>query len=206
MTEEKKTSLTLYPAVESTVGKLQKDLLRPETSSTARATLARLRTLRGSLGLGAALEQLVLPLSERETGLGDAPSPSEQAVMDALALFATHMQGSFTSPAHTKDRTFATACGILYRRTGSGSVKRRFDRAVSAVDPQTRVYYIRSLVSMLSSEGISFDYARLACDLRRMQKNTRSVYLDESSAGVRLGRDFARAVAGEVGSKSPTSV
>lgn len=206
MTEEKKTALTLYPSVESTVSKLQKDLLRPETSSTARASLARLRTLRGSLGLGAALEQLVMPLSERETGLGDAPSPSEKAVMDALSLFATHMQGSTTSPAHTKDRSFATACGILYRRTKSGSVKNRFDRAVSAVDPQTRVYYIRSLVSMLRSEGIPLDYAQLACDLRRMQKSNRSVYLDESNAGVRWGRDFARAVAGEVGSKSPTAV
>lgn len=97
------------------------------------------------------------------------PSTAERAVHAALALYAVHQQ-SQPQPMHVPGRSLGRAAGELARRRTGGSeldkaVLRRFQSVATATGPGQRLYFLRSLVTLLRSEDIPLDYARLASDL-----------------------------------------
>lgn len=141
---------------------------------TARARLADLRR-NGSLSLEhdpLALERVLFALlpefDEELLGKGDAPSPSEEAAFVALTLFAIHMQ-SAKEPMHRPGTSFAFACGQLNARGLSGSIKSRVDAMLLAGHEGARLKHVRSLVTLLRSQNLGFDYGRLAHDLRALR-------------------------------------
>ncbi|MEJ5927023.1 type I-E CRISPR-associated protein Cse2/CasB [Corynebacterium sp. H128] len=184
----------LRSAVGSTCHRLQKDYLSDPQSSahhSARATLAELR--RGSsldfrkdpLCLGKVLFAMQGEFSDRLSGKGDAPSPSEEAAYIALTLFGIHMQ-SAAEGMHQPGTSFAAACGKLHAQEVSESIKPRIDAMLLAHDERARLTHIRSLVTLLRSKKIGFDYGLLARDLRALgDSKTRS------GIQLRWGREFA---------------
>ena len=102
------TKPTLPISIGSTASYLQRNYLdRAETAAgaDARRVLAELRQSAARsfstdpLALQKVLMLLEPPLSDKELGRGDAPSPSELAAYNALTLFAQHMQSSRSTTA-----------------------------------------------------------------------------------------------------------
>ncbi|SQG63718.1 CRISPR-associated protein [Corynebacterium renale] len=191
MSEEQST---LRQSVGKTAARLQRQYLNSQHTADgalARGTLAELRKFASRpldtnpLALQEVLLTLDPPLSEREVGRGDAPSPSERAAYYALSLFGIHMQ-SAKKPMHSNDVSFATACGQLYRVTESRSIKMRFDAMQVAGDEQSRLVHLRSLISLLRANEIACNYGQLAADLRSLSNPK---YRDRVL--LRWGRDFA---------------
>lgn len=166
----------LEKAVGDTANKLQRGILDPKKrveEAEARRDLARLRRhLSGTLSMsplaiGDVLMTMDPLLEERALGRGDAPSPSELAAFHALTMFALHMQGA-TTPAHSKERSFARACGVLKARLESESIKPRFDALLLSHDERVQRIHLRSMITLLRGEKIAFDYGKLALDLRNL--------------------------------------
>ncbi|MCZ9308321.1 type I-E CRISPR-associated protein Cse2/CasB [Corynebacterium uberis] len=184
----------LQVAVAKTAERLQNNLLNPTKrveEASARHALARLRShLSGSLAMSPlAIEDVLMTLcprlEERALGKGDAPSPSEHAAFQALTMFALHMQGA-TTPAHTEERSFARACGVLTARLESDSIKPRFDALQLSRDERVQRIHLRSMITLLRGEKISFDYGKLAVDLRNL------AYADRNRDVLTTwGREFA---------------
>jgi len=188
------TKPTLQIGIGSTASYLQRNYLdRAETAAgaDARRILAELRQSAARtfdadpLALQKVLMLLKPPLSDDELGRGDAPSPSELAAYNALTLFAQHMQ-SARKPVHTTECSFARACGRLQTLSESNSIKPRFDAMQSARDETSRVLHLRSLVTLLRSQELAFDYGNFARDLRSLQYPTR-----RDGVLLRWGRDYA---------------
>ena len=64
---------------------------------------------------------------------------------------------------HVTNFRFGTAVGQLVRQT-SESMKKRFDALLKARSESARRHYLRSLVTLLRSEEIAFDYGQFAQD------------------------------------------
>ncbi|WP_010533333.1 type I-E CRISPR-associated protein Cse2/CasB [Brachybacterium squillarum] len=160
--------------------------------SQARGRLAILRRSAGAtperhpLTLQDVLDSLSPALDPQLLGRGDAASPSERAAYHAMTLFALHMQ-SATVPAHVTGRSFGQAVGILRARSGSGSLKPRFDAMLAARDERSRLQHARTLITLLRGESIGLDYGRFARDLRTLSGSRRSGVL------LRWSRDVATA-------------
>lgn len=191
MTESDGNTIRLRTVVGRTVEQLQADYLDRRRAS-ARAALAQLRKnsslniFRDPLTLENVLRELKPPLTEQMQGKGDAPSPSEAASFYALTLFAIHMQSS-DQAMHKAKFSFAAACGeLMRRRSKSESIKPRFDAMLMSHSEQSRVIHLRSLVTLLRTEKIPFDYGALAEDLRSLNKASR-----RPGVLLRWGRDFA---------------
>lgn len=121
---------------------------------------------------------------ERLLGKGNAPSRSELAAFDAMALFGLHMQ-SATQRMHTVEQTFAEACGILVRRRGdSDSIKPRFDAMLAVRNEIIRRRHAIGLIALLRTEKIGFDYGRFGRDLFTLSGANRNEVL------LRWARDF----------------
>lgn len=156
----------------------------------ARAFLAGLRRAAGRRAadepmlLHSVLAALTPPLSAKEQGSGDAPTPSESAAFAALTLFAWHMQ-SATVPMHTEKRSLGTAMGLLMSKRSSQSLKPRFDALQLARTERSRLQHARSLISLLRTESIALDYGRFAGDLRSLGGSRRQTVL------LQWGRDLA---------------
>ncbi|QOR46706.1 type I-E CRISPR-associated protein Cse2/CasB [Trueperella pecoris] len=187
----------LRSAVHVTCARLQSGYFSDSSSPEhhkARADLAKLRRYasldisNNPLALAQALFVMDGEFSEKLAGHGDEPSPSEYAAYLALTLFAVHMQ-SASQEVHSKGVSFAQACGKLYRRLegSSDSIKPRIDAMLLAGSERARLVHIRSLISLMRSQDICFDYARFAVDLRALAN-------PKKRAGIQLrwGRDFVR--------------
>lgn len=188
------TKPTLHISIGSTASYLQRNYLdRAETAAgaDARRVLAELRQGAARsfdadpLALQRVLMLLEPPLSDDELGRGDTPSPSELAAYNALTLFAQHMQ-SATKPVHTTECSFARACGRRQTLSESNSIKPRFDAMQSARDEASRVLHLRSLVTLLRSKELAFDYGSFARDLRSLQYPSR-----RDGVLLRWGRGYA---------------
>lgn len=105
---------------------------------------------------------------ERWAGTSDAPTYSELAAFTALTLYAVHQRGK-NAPMHVPGMPFAKATGELVRQR-TASMKRRFDAVLTATTFDAQRYHLRSLVGLLSSDGIGFDYGRFANDLVHLQR------------------------------------
>lgn len=181
-------------AVATTAEYLQNAYLGGSTHSaqaTARAQLARLRKLAGQpvdrdpLAVNLVLSVMQPQLSELELGKGDSASASERAAFHALTLFAVHMQGA-TSAIHVKSASFASACGRLNQISESESIKPRFDAMILAQGSRSRLIHARSLITLLRSNHLGFDYGQFAQDLRNLDNRER-----RNGVLLRWGRDFA---------------
>lgn len=201
MTNEISTKPNLGYSVGSTASLLQSDYFgnRGERyQAIARGTLAELRrgvgttALQDPLSIERVHSVLTPPLSDKEIGRSDHPSSSEEAAFQTLALFALHMQGA-TSPVHIQRTSFASACGRMTGSSDSGSLKPRFDAMLVSPTSRSQVTHMRSLVMLLRSKGIGFDYGQFAEDLRALKSPQR-----RPGVLLRWGRDFAR------GSYTPT--
>lgn len=185
----------LFTAVSRTVMNLQQDALghRGDARKTdARRVLAELRRGAGStpeqqpLVWQSVLNTLNPPLSKQEVGHGDAPSPSENAAFAALTMFAWHMH-SAKNGMHIPKQSFGSAIGRLVSRSSSASLQPRFNAMLVSRDTASRLYHARTLIALLRSEAIGFDYGQFARDLRGLSGPRRDGIL------LRWGRDFATA-------------
>ncbi|MCT2287689.1 type I-E CRISPR-associated protein Cse2/CasB [Corynebacterium sanguinis] len=161
-------------------------------SARARGVLAELRKnssrplAENPLGLQQTLMILAPQLSDSELGKSDAASPSEAAAYLALALFGRHMQ-SAKKPVHNDNQSFAWACGRLVALSDSNSVKPRFDAMQLAATEEARAVHLRSLVDLLKTREISFDYGSFAQDIRNLSSPTK-----KNGVLLRWGREFSR--------------
>ncbi|MBC2681399.1 type I-E CRISPR-associated protein Cse2/CasB [Corynebacterium anserum] len=184
----------LRNAVGATCHRLQNNYFSTPSSReyhVARASLAQMRRnasidiKRNPLGLATALFEMGGDFDTKLAGKGDEPSPSERAAYTALTLFAVHMQ-SATSPVHVPSVSFATACGRLHALGISDSIKPRIDAMLLAGSESSRIAHIRSLIALLRTNDLGFDYGLLARDLRGLA-NPKT----KSGIQLRWGRDFA---------------
>ncbi|MFP7665730.1 MAG: type I-E CRISPR-associated protein Cse2/CasB [Corynebacterium pyruviciproducens] len=198
MTHEEQTTRgpSLSTCVGKTATKLQDDYLGSHgdrAQAHARGVLATLRRSAGNtamsnpLAMESVLFEMTPALSEHLVGKGDRPSPSEEAAFNAVTFFALHMQGA-QQPAHIQGQSFARACGLLNMRRDSNSLKPRFDAILLAHDARARLIHIRSLIQLLRTEAIGFDYGRFATDLRSLNDPRY-----RNGVLIRWSRDFAQA-------------
>ena len=157
----------------------------------ARSVLAQLRKNasrsvgENPIGLQETLLVLSPQLSDGELGKADSASPSEAAAYLAMSLFARHMQ-SAKKPVHAADQSFAWACGRLVALSDSSSVKPRFDAMQLAATEEARAVHLRSLVDLLRSKELSFDYGKFAQDLRSL-----TAPFKRNGVLLRWGREFS---------------
>lgn len=142
--------------------------------SAATAQLAQLRRGVGAssfqypelLGIILEKEDGTEGIPEQYRGRGEQPSNAESAAYTALTLFALHQQ-SQNQPMHDAEVSFGNAVGKLVGDTTT-SMKKRFDSLLTAQTENARQHYLRSLITLLRSEGIAFDYGRFAVDYMRL--------------------------------------
>lgn len=184
----------LRNVVGATCHRLQGDYLADPSLArhhSARATLAELRRggsldiSKDPLALGKVLFAMQGEFSEQLAGKGDEPSPSEKAAFVALTLFGVHMQGT-NQPVHVPGFSFAAACGQLNAQGTSDSIKPRIDAMLLANDEQARLTHIRSLVNLLRSKEIGFDYGLFARDIRGLSDPAKRPGIQ-----IRWSRDFS---------------
>lgn len=177
-----------------TVGSLQAQVLRDPPSPEAVSALARLRRGIGRApGFDYSLEAyLWVPdhlLGARPAD--DAAADTEQAVHDAVTLYALHQQ-SRRERMHVNGQGFGHAMARLTRdSTGPDGVRRRFAALGTASTYTEAIYHLRSLVTMLREHQIPLDYGLLADDLRALHR-------PEGRACIQAvwGREFFRNNAG----------
>lgn len=103
----------------------------------------------------------------------DTPTAAEHARHCALVLYALHQQGK-DQPMHRAKIGFAQAVRVLGgRRAGQGEefdpgVRARFDQVLLASTLAGRSEHLKSLVRMMRSEDVGFDYCGLAVGLYDM--------------------------------------
>jgi len=131
-------------------------------------------------------------------GTGSEPSYGELAVHAALTLFATHQQSLDlkTQLMHELNISIGKALGLLAILKGSDSydsIKKRFDRIVTADSLGELSNYLRGSIQLLRSNRIPLDYKLLAKQLYDFQ------FIDNRDA-IRLswGRDFYSAVSKKI--------
>ena len=166
--EEKRQ--TVWSSVSRYIHGLQQQFLNEVPA--ARGSLAELRkAVDESPGENPRVWAMVLEsLPEFAHGKADAASRAEWAAFTALTLYAVHQRGN-SKPMHAT-QPFATAVGRLVR-DGSASLKGRYDAVLTATTFTAQRHHLRSLVGLLSSHAIPFDYGRFAFDLLRLRDPAR---------------------------------
>lgn len=177
-----------------TTQKIQRILKNP-SDSEVRASLARLR--RGIGHTPGEFPELwgnfLLDLPEELLGHGREISKAEWAIYTALTVFAFHQQGKEreNEPMHKSGVSLGMAARQLIKNEEEDRerIARRFYPVAMASDMTELAVCLRSLVSLLRTEGIALDYARLAADLYLFQ-------LPSTADGVKLrwGEDFCRII------------
>ena len=182
--------------VHGRISSIQSDYLSSNNKSRGARKLA---TLRHSLTMpiGADADAWSLEFEGLPSGLagkGSEPSPGENAVHSALALYAFHQQGqSARMYVQGSDHGLGNAVRQLvlqekdhYSNLEKGEMPRRFRALVTAESMEEVLHYARQLVQQLRGAAIPLDYARFAAQLYDLQNPYRA-------DGVRLawGRGYA---------------
>ncbi|GIJ52212.1 hypothetical protein Val02_90980 [Virgisporangium aliadipatigenens] len=160
--------------VARTIGSLQAQVLRDPPRPEAISALARLRRGIGRApGFDYTLEEY-LAVPEDLLGFRPVddtrPTDSEQAVHDALTLYALHQQ-SRREPMHTSGQGLGHAMARLIHTSDTpDGVRRRFAALGTATTYNEGIYHLRGLVTMLRGHRIPLDYGLLAHDLRRLRQ------------------------------------
>ena len=106
------------------------------------------------------------------SGIGaEEPSREEWAIYIALTLFAVHQQGSEKSVNCEKVSLGEAAAALMDDGTDEARerILRRFAPVVTAESTEELAHYLRSLVQLFKSKGITLDYPQLAGDLYSFQ-------------------------------------
>ncbi|MEU0560204.1 type I-E CRISPR-associated protein Cse2/CasB [Dactylosporangium sp. NPDC006015] len=162
--------------VAQTVASLQAQVLRDPPRPEAVSALARLRRGIGRTpGFDYSLETyLLVPdhlLGARPADDAEA-ADTEQAVHDAVTLYALHQQ-SRRERMHVNGQGLGHAMARLTRAsTGPDGVRRRFAALGTASTYAEAIYHLRSLVTMLREHQIPLDYGLLSDDLRALRHPT----------------------------------
>lgn len=130
------------------------------------------------------------------------PTNGEWAIHTAMTLFALHQQGlSLKETCMNVNKTsFAEAIANLVKTEEDlKRVKRRFDAAVTAEGMTELAHHARSLVQLLRSQKIPFDYPRFAEDLFWYQFPTL-----RDRVRLRWGQDFYQSYGRKRSSKITT--
>lgn len=147
--------------------------------SAAIAELAQLRRGAGKVPTGYPYLMCMVLVLENEDkedkqafpeqcrGKGDRPNDAEIAAYTALTLFALHQQSQNQS-MHDAKVSFGRAVGKLVGNTTS-SMKKRFDSLLTAQTENARQHYLRSLITLLRSKSIAFNYGQFAVDYMYLQ-------------------------------------
>lgn len=180
----------LRSTVRRAVSILQHDFL-DEDLPQARGQLARLRgAVDEPPGHSPEVWAMVLDaVPDALIGTGDDATDSETAVHQALTLYAVHQRDN-TRQMHVTGRaehSFGGAIGCLAKGR-TASVKGRYDALLMATSDAGRAQHLRSLVGLLSTDGIPLDYGQFALDLLLLKKASH-----RDSVQRRWGRDFYRA-------------
>lgn len=131
----------------------------------------------------------------------DRPSDYERAAHEAITLYALHQQSKSTA-VHRDGISLGAAARRLAQATGREDAVRARFHAVAAAETAAGVrHHLRALVTMLRSEGIQLDYARLAVDLRQLHGR-----VGADRVRLRWGRDFHRAPTDDTGSLSTSTL
>ena len=174
-------------------------ILNDPSDSAARAAMARLR--RGIGHTPGELPELwgdfLLDMPEELLGSGSYTSRAEWAIYTALTLFAFHQQSKSrdAEPMHRQGNSLGTAAGSLIKGENNEDrerIARRFYPVAMASDMTELAVRLRALVSLLRSEGIALDYARLAADLYLFQIPSRA-----DGVKLRWGEDFCKLIVKE---------
>jgi len=142
--------------------------------SMARAALARLR--RGVGKAPGSLPELwpvtLEGMPPALVGRGTAPSRAEWAAYTALTLFALHQQGK-DPQRECMSREGVDLGTAVWRLVSEPEdeerVKRRFDAAVTADDPEEFAHHLRGLIQLMKQKNIALDYPALGQQLYRFQ-------------------------------------
>ncbi len=160
----------LRSTLDHKISRLQAGYTGGRTSASLQ-TLADLRRAPiDSPGTSPELWELTLgELPEILRGRGDDPTRAELGIHAALVLYAVHQQ-SQSAPMHQHRVGLGQAIGVLALRRGTGSepeigVISKFHRVATAQQRSSRLLELRSLMSLLRSEGIPLDHAQLGVDL-----------------------------------------
>lgn len=142
-------------------------MIKSDYESTTRATLAHLRR-----GVGKApgsspniWEATLYGMPEELMGEGKVPSRAEWATHISLTLFALHQQSRDINSQlmHEEGSTLGKAVGKLAKKDGNElRIKRRFDKVLTAVNPEEMAHHLRGIIQLLRSDGIPLDYSDLA--------------------------------------------
>jgi len=160
--------------------------------SAVRAMLAQLRRSAGKHPSAnpAVWEATFKNLPNELYGSGSELSYAEVAIHMALTLFAIHQQSKDLKSQlmHEDGISIGKALGLLIKAKGKDSyesIKKRFDRIVTADSLNELSNHLRSIVKLLRSDGITLDYKMLSMQLYNYQ------YEDNREA-IRLSwaRDF----------------
>jgi len=179
----------IYEHVARKVSVLQQEYLN--NSSWGKQQLAHLR--HGDMtapGVDSQLWEIVfVDMPDSLIGHTDDPSRAELAVHAALVLYAVHQQ-SQSDPMHRPGVHFGRAVQHLARVRGQendpdqGTID-RFHQLCAQQGLPMRLRSLRSLVTLMRSEQVGFDYAQLAIDLYLIQ-NKKTV----NKVLLQWGRDF----------------
>lgn len=129
-------------------------------------------------------------LPEYLMGKGEESSPAEEAIYDALTLYAVHQQGNDLESqfCHEKGVTLGTAAARLVDLNDESSQTRILDRLKAASvtqSPRTLAVQLRSIIQLMKKKPVALDYAQLTRDLY-------AYHWPENRKGIRLkwGQDF----------------
>lgn len=194
--DQSRSEPSLYQAIASAAYKIASSLTSNHSESTAyaRAALSRLRRAAGAqpgddpTTWVLVMEELLPNIPDHEIGRGDEPSTGEWAAFTAMTMFALHQQSHKTS-MHLKRRSIGQAVGELQVKSGSKSIKARFDVLQTAPTPKATQYHLRSIIGLLNSHEIPLDYGLLGQDLKKLRNPKQ-----RPGVIVRWGRDYARAL------------
>lgn len=136
----------------------------------------QLAELRHSLGrtpthAGAVFYTFIADIPDEliSTHRGQLLTPTEQVILDTLALYATHQQGRPTWDAHTSNykQNYGSALRQLISAENINEANglKRLHKLASTPNRGTRLSQLRGLTSMLKTAAIPLDYATAAEDL-----------------------------------------
>lgn len=130
----------------------------------------------------------------------------EQVIYAVLTLYALHQQGNI-HPMHVHEgitqekdkdggqnnseqyRLGTAIANLVKKEEDEKRIRRRLNVMATSSDMTELIYHMRTIIRLLSSEGIALDYTKLTADLYNYQ-------FDEKRNSVRLrwGEDYFRTI------------
>lgn len=166
---KQQTKTTVYQVMSKVINQLVNSL---EVSSTK----AKLASLRNSIGRELGQSNEVWPLildhmPDEFLGRGEKLNEVEEAVINALQLYALYQQGQ-NEPMHSTEgkgwENMGTAFSTLRIDDNRIASDRRFNALITSDSYEELIYHLRQMISLLKAKSkgkIKIDFAKLSQDL-----------------------------------------